>query len=76
MDGLPVSEASPSTSNTIFPSVRKEVLAFTKAAELLLSPALLSPGLTKDECDLIAEYVMNMSNSKTPWGKSLLIRYT
>ncbi len=55
--------------------VRKEVVNFTKAAEILLSPVLMSPPLTQEECDLIAEYVMALTHVKNPWSKSLAWRY-
>jgi len=50
-------------------SVRKEVEAFCKTAETLLSPALLSHELTPEECMLIADYVMNLADTEKPWGK-------
>ena len=57
-------------------SARKEVREFVRAAETILSPALLHPDLTQEECDLIAEYVKTLSQSKQPWSKSLPIKYT
>ena len=56
-------------------SARKEVMDFVRAAETLLSPALLHPGLTQAECDLIAEYVRNLSQAKNPWSRALPIKY-
>ena len=49
---------------------------FYSSAEALLSPILLKPDLTQEECDLIAEYVKTLSQSKRPWSKSLPIKYT
>jgi hypothetical protein len=57
-------------------SVRKEVEDFMRAAETILSPVLLSPELTPEECDLIAEYVKSLSQAKHPWSRSLPIKYT
>ncbi len=57
-------------------SVRKEIEDFILATEALLSPILLKPDLTQEECDLIAEYVKTLSQSKRPWSKSLPIKYT
>ena len=56
-------------------ATRKEVMDFVRAAEKILSPALLHPGLTEGECDLIAEYVKSLSMSKHPWSRSLPIKY-
>jgi hypothetical protein len=56
-------------------AVRKEVSDFLLASEALLSPALRSSELTKEECDMIAEHVMNLSRSGNPWSKSLPVRY-
>lgn len=56
-------------------AVRKEVLDFVLASEALLSPVLLGTELTKEECSLIAEYVLNMSRSGHPWAKGLPVRY-
>ena len=55
---------------------RKEVGDFVRAAETILSPVLLSPELTTEECELIAEYVKNLSQAKNPWSRSLPIKYT
>jgi hypothetical protein len=57
-------------------SVRKEVRDFVQAAEALLSPVALTSELTADECDLIKEYVMMLSNTRQPWSKGLPIKYT
>ena len=57
-------------------SVQKDVQDFIRAAEKLLSPALRASPLTPDECDLIGEYLMSMSNAKHPWSKTLPIKYT
>ncbi len=51
--------------------IRKEVQNFLEASEILLSPALLQPALTSEECLLIADYVMNLANPNTPWAASL-----
>jgi len=56
-------------------AVRKEVSDFLLASEVLLSPALRSSELGKEECDLIAECVMNLSRTGNPWSKSLPVRY-
>ena len=71
-----VTAAAKPVDGAIFLSVRKEVRDFAQAAETLLSPALLTTMLTVDECDLIKEYVMMMSNAKHPWSKTLPIKYT
>jgi hypothetical protein len=57
-------------------SVQKDVQDFVQAAERLLSPALRISPLTSDECDLIGEYLMSMTNAKHPWSKRLPIKYT
>lgn len=57
------------------PSFRPEVQDFIRATETLLSPALLGQSLTPEECDIIAYYVMTLSNAKHPWGKELTVRY-
>jgi hypothetical protein len=54
---------------------RKVVLDFILASEALLSPALRPAELTKEECTMIAEYVLNLSRSGNPWAKALQIRY-
>ena len=56
-------------------SARKEVQEFARAAETLLSPALLQRELTEGECLVIAEYVKTLSHSKNPWSASLELRY-
>lgn len=56
--------------------VRKEVQEFLQASESLLSPASLTSDLTREECDLIAEYVMSLSHAKHPWSRSLIMKYT
>jgi hypothetical protein len=71
-----VTAAAQPVDGTIFSSVREEVRDFAQAAETLLSPALLTSELTTDECDLIKEYVMMLSNTRHPWSKGLPIRYT
>jgi hypothetical protein len=64
-----------SVEEMVFVSVRKEVRDFARAAETLLSPASLGSDLTTDECELIKEYVMTLSNVKQPWSKGLPIKY-
>jgi hypothetical protein len=54
---------------------RPEVQQFIRAAETLISPALMDSDLTPDECDIIAYYVMTLSNAKHPWAKDLTVRY-
>ncbi len=56
-------------------SLRPEVQEFVRATESILSPALLGGDLTQEECDIIAYYVMSLSNAKHPWGKDLTVRY-
>lgn len=51
--------------------IRKEVEDFLKASETLLSPALRQSELSPEECLLIADYVMSLSDPKTPWGTSI-----
>jgi hypothetical protein len=55
--------------------VRTELMEFVRAAENVLSPALLNAELTSDECDLMANYVEQLSQARHPWGKSLRIKY-
>lgn len=57
-------------------SFQKDVQDFIQAAEKLLSPALRTTPLTAEECYLIREYVMSLSNAKHPWSKDLPIKYT
>ncbi len=52
--------------------IRKEVQNFFDASETLLSPAILGSDLTPEECLLIADYVMNLATSQTPWGEYLV----
>jgi hypothetical protein len=59
-----------------FASVRKEVRDFVQAAERLLPPVQFGEELTSEECDLITEYVMMLSNAKNPWSRGLPIKYT
>lgn len=54
--------------------VCKDVQEFIQAAEKLLSPALRATPLTAEECFLIREYVMSMSNARHPWSKGLSIK--
>lgn len=54
----------------------KDVLDFIKAAETLLSPAMRTSELTSDECEIIAEYLITMSQVKHPWSKVLPVKYT
>jgi hypothetical protein len=55
------------------PPHRREVQDFIRATEILLPP--LGDGLTPEECDIIAYYVMSLSNAKHPWAKELTVRY-
>ncbi|MCE3222972.1 MAG: hypothetical protein K0S58_1152 [Nitrospira sp.] len=55
--------------------VSKEVLQFVLASEALLSPVLRPSALTQEECNLVAEYVMNLSRSGNQWSKALPVRY-
>lgn len=41
--------------------LRKEVLAFTRAAEALLAPATLDGELTKDEREMVLMYARNLT---------------
>ena len=52
--------------------IRQEVQNFLQASDALLSPAVLQSELTPEECLLIADYVMNLSDSNKPWGKNLV----
>jgi hypothetical protein len=54
--------------------VRKEVQDFIAAAETLLSPRLLGSQLTEDECQLVAEYLISMSQGNHQWSKALTVR--
>ena len=56
--------------------IRVEVKNFMVAAEILLSPAMRNYEFTPNECDLIREYIMNLSHAKHPWSKTLPIKYT
>jgi hypothetical protein len=56
-------------------SFQKDVRDFVGAAERLLSPALRTSPLTADECDLIAEYLVLMTNAKHSWSKGLPIKH-
>ncbi len=58
------------------PQFRHEVQDFVRAAEVLLSPALLKPELSPNECKIIAQYVMSLSHFDRPWSKLLNWRYT
>lgn len=65
--------------DTILPSAgafSPAVQAFVNASEVLLSPSLRRSDLTPEECHVIAQYVMDLSNVKTPWSGHLLSRYT
>ena len=55
--------------------VRKEVLDFINASEYLLSPAMISPKLTPEECQVVAEYVMSLSKNNNPWSNLLSHQY-
>lgn len=57
-------------------SVSPAVQAFVSASETMLSPVTCPPDLTREECELIAEYVMSLSNVKTPRSRYLISRYT
>ena len=54
---------------------RREVQEFIRVTETLLSSTSLGGDLTPEECDVIAYYVMSLSNAKHPWGKDLTVRY-
>jgi hypothetical protein len=56
--------------------VRQEVREFARAAEMILSPALLMSELSDDECALIQQYVISLSNAKNPWSRGLPVKYT
>ena len=56
--------------------VRKEVFDFLKASETLLAYPMFNSEFTPEECDVIADYIMSLSQSKHPWGKSLIVRYS
>lgn len=49
--------------------IRQEVQNFLQASDALLSPAVLQSDLTPEECLLIADYVMNLSDSNKPWER-------
>jgi hypothetical protein len=72
----PTMVAAKPVDGVAFLSVRKEVQDFVEAAQVLLSPGLLTSELTPDECGLIKDYVMMMSNVKHPWCKGLPVKYT
>ncbi len=52
-------------------TVRKEVMKFFEATQILLSPDVLETNLTTDECLLIAYYVNSLAEPERPWGKFL-----
>jgi len=54
----------------------KDVRDFIKAAETLLSPTLRTSELTADDCEIIKEYLITLSNVKQPWSRGLPIKYT
>jgi hypothetical protein len=56
--------------------VRKEVLDFLKASETLLAYPMFASEFTPEECDVIADYIMTLSQARHPWGKSLTVRYS
>ena len=45
---------------------------FPSGRRRLAVPAVLQSGLTREECLLIADYVMNLSDSQQTLGKSRL----
>jgi hypothetical protein len=51
--------------------IRKEVLEFLSASETILSSVLIKPPLTKDERDLITEYVKQLSAQTEQWKKEV-----
>lgn len=53
----------------------KDVHNFIKAADTSLSPGRRTSPLTPDECEIIKEYVITVSNVKEPWGNSLPVMY-
>ena len=53
------------------PPFRKEVQDFIQATENLRSPALPNPTLTRQECDIVAYYIVSLANARHPWAKSL-----
>ena len=57
-------------------AVHPAIEAFITASEALLSPALLPSEITPEECHAIAQYIMALSNVKTPWSGYLYSRYT
>lgn len=57
---------------TLHPAVE----AFIDASQALLSPSLGASDLTPEECQVVAQYVMDLSNVKTPWSGHLYSRYT
>ena len=56
-------------------TARKEVLDFVLVSEALRSPVLLDSALTKEECAVIAECILNMSRTGQPWSTALPVRY-
>ncbi len=56
--------------------VSPAVQTFFSASETLLASTSLETELTPEECELIAQYVMALSNVKTPWSRYLPSRYT
>ena len=53
------------------PPFRKEVQDFIQATETLFSPDLPIPALTRQECDIVAYYIVNLAATRHPWTKSL-----
>jgi hypothetical protein len=56
--------------------VRKEVLDFLKVSETLLAYPMFTSELTPEECDVIADYIMTLSQARHPWGKSFAVRHS
>jgi hypothetical protein len=48
----------------------KDVRDFMKAAEGLLSHELRTAELTPEECEIIGEYIVTLSQAKHPWSKA------
>ncbi len=50
---------------------RKEIQDFIQATETLFSFARLKPALTRQECDIMAYYIVSLADGRHPWTKCL-----
>jgi len=60
----------PSLQGTTHP-FRKEIQDFIQATETLFTFARLKPALTRQECDIMAYYIVSLADARHPWTKCL-----